>query len=77
MTKEMPTCKKCGQLHWYFQDCTDGITRKRVGYDTLQQESAYSPPRNRRTGYQAILSRSDYQRVQGRETPRVHHKEGE
>lgn len=75
MAKEMPTCQKCEKQHWYFQGCDKGQTFKRVGYDTLQRASEYSPPRNKKTGYQAILGRSDYQRTQGREAPRVHHKE--
>ena len=75
MTKEMPVCQMCGLQHWYFKPCAEGVKRVRVGYDTLQKEGEYSPPRNKRTGYQAILGRSEYQRTQGRSQPRVHHKE--
>jgi len=77
MTKEMPTCPKCQLQHWYFQSCDKGRKYVRVGYDTLQRGSEYTPPRNRKTGYQAILGRSEYQRTQGREAPRVHHQEEE
>lgn len=75
MSKEMPTCKKCGKLHWYFKSCEEGITRKRVGYDTLQQESDYSPPRRNTTGYQSILGKTSYK--QTHQTNRVHYQEEE
>ena len=41
MTKEMPTCKKCGLQHWYFADCSEGRKFVRVGYDTIRHSTDY------------------------------------
>ena len=73
MSKVPPTCKKCEKAHWRFQDCSHGKTFKRVGYDTLQQESEYSPPRRNTTGYSSILGETGYK--QTHQTHRVTYTE--
>lgn len=73
MSKVPPTCKKCEKSHWRFQDCSHGKTFKRVGYDTLQQESEYSPPRRNTTGYDSIFRETAYK--QTHQTHRLHYTE--
>lgn len=73
MAKEPPVCKKCEKQHWRFLDCSHGKTFKRVGYDTLQQESEYSPPRRNTTGYSSIFRETGYKQTHGRH--RLHYEE--